>query len=183
MDEQPSLQTERLLLRPFYASDAARVQSLAGNPRVAEMTNNIPHPYAEGEAENWIAAQPDDWERGTAAIFAICLRGSDDIIGAMGLMNICNGDAELGYWVGEPWWNNGYASEAADTVVGFGIAWCGLRRIHAHHLTRNPASGKVLKSAGLKRVHKGTLTGRDGSAEEPAEFYELIVTDDMIDDD
>ncbi|MEX0740600.1 MAG: GNAT family N-acetyltransferase [Pseudohongiella sp.] len=177
MDEQPSLATERLLLRPFQATDAAQVQLLAGNPNVANMTTNIPYPYVEGEAENWIAGHADEWQRGSAAIFAICLRSNAELIGAAGLMTIHNGDAELGYWIGEPHWDNGYASEAVDTLIGFGITSCELTRIHAHHLSRNPASGKVLRKAGLKRLSKGSISARDGVTQEDAEFYELIVTD------
>lgn len=182
MDEQPTLATERLLLRPFQMTDAARVQLLAGNPNVAHMTSNIPHPFADGEAENWIAAHADDWQRGSAAIFAVCRRGDCELIGAAGLMNIHNGDAELGYWIGEPYWGQGYASEAVDALIGFGITSCELNRVHAHHLSRNPASGRVLKNAGLRRISKGSVTARDCTTQEAAEFYEMTITDDMPDD-
>lgn len=177
MDEIPTLATERLLLRPFQPTDAKRVQDLAGNPSVARMTSNIPHPYADGEAENWIATHVDDWQRGSAAIFAVCLRSDAALIGAVGLMNIHNGDAELGYWIGEPFWGQGYASEAVDAVIGFAMTSCELNRVHAHHLSRNPASGKVLRKAGLSRTGKGMVDARDGVTQEDAEFYELILVD------
>ncbi|HDZ08985.1 GNAT family N-acetyltransferase [Pseudohongiella sp.] len=175
MQDQPTLATERLLLRPFQGTDAARVQSLAGNPAVARMTSNIPHPYTDGEAENWIAAHADDWQRRSAAIFAVCLRCDAELIGAVGLMNIHHGDTELGYWIGEPHWGQGYASEAVDAVIGFGMTSLELARVHAHHLSRNPASGKVLRNAGLTRTGKGTVNARDGVSQEDAEFYELIL--------
>lgn len=177
MDEQPTLATERLLLRPFQITDAMQVQRLAGNPNVATMTSNIPHPFAEGEAENWIAAHATDWQLGSAAIFAVCLRSNAELIGAVGLMNIYQGDAELGYWIGEPYWGQGFASEAVDAVIGFGITNMELKRIHANHLSRNPASGKVLRNAGLERINKGHVNARDGVTQEPAEFYELILID------
>ncbi len=177
MDHQPTLATERLLLRPFQATDAARVQLLAGNPNVAQMTSNIPHPGADGEASNWIAAHADDWQRGSAAIFAVCSRVEGELIGSVGLMNIYNNDAELGYWIGELYWGNGYATEAVDALIGFGITSCELTRVHAHHLSRNPASGKVLKNAGLQRTGKGSITARDGVTQEDAEFYEMLLLD------
>jgi len=177
MHDQPTLATERLLLRPFQPTDSARVQLLAGNPNVARMTSNIPHPYTDGEAANWIAAHGDDWQRGSAAIFAVCLRSDGELIGAVGLMNILNQDAELGYWVGEPYWGQGYASEAVDALIGFGITSCELTRLHAHHLSRNPTSGKVLRNAGLQRIEKRGITARDGVTQEDAEFYELLLTD------
>jgi len=180
MDEQPSLVTERLLLRPFQSTDAARVQLLAGNPNVAGMTTHIPYPYADGEAENWIATHAGNWQRGSAVTFAVCLRTGSELIGAVGLMTINNGEAELGYWIAEPHWGQGYASEAVDTLIGFGITSCELTRIHAGHFSRNPASGKVLKNAGFRRIRKGSITARDGVTQEDAVFYELLLTDEVL---
>ncbi|OFE11340.1 hypothetical protein PHACT_12325 [Pseudohongiella acticola] len=177
MEDQPTLATERLLLRPFQPTDAERVQLLAGNPNVARMTTNIPHPYTDGEAANWITAHTDDWQRGSAAIFAVCLRRDGELVGAVGLMNIHHHDAELGYWIGEPYWGQGFASEAVDAIIGFGITSCELTRLHAHHLSRNPASGKVLTNAGLTRMEKRRVTARDGITQEDADFYEMLITD------
>ena len=107
----------------------------------------------------------------------MCLRSNAELIGAAGLMNVYQGDAELGYWIGEPYWGQGFASEAVDAVIGFGITSLELQRVHAHHLSCNPASGKVLRNAGLNRLNKGTISGRDGVTEEQAEFYELMLID------
>jgi RimJ/RimL family protein N-acetyltransferase len=59
--------------------------------------------------------------------------------------------AELGFWVGKPFWRLGYASEAASAVVQFGFESLGLNRIYAFHMARNPASGKVLEKLGMQR--------------------------------
>lgn len=180
MTDQPSLATERLLLRPFTSDDAALVQKLAGDKRVAEMTTKIPHPYPDGVAEAWISGLDESWNKGTLATFAVTLRSSDQLIGAVSLMNISNGAAEVGYWIGVPYWNQGYCTEAVDALIGFGITSCELNCVRAFHLTHNPASGKVLKKAGLRKVGKKTVPGRDGGPEQSAECYEMIISDDMI---
>jgi RimJ/RimL family protein N-acetyltransferase len=75
------------------------------------------------------------------------------LIGVVGLQQIARDRlrAELGYWIGVPWWGKGYATEAARAVVRYGFDELGLHKIHAHYLTRNPASGKVLERVGMRR--------------------------------
>jgi ribosomal-protein-alanine N-acetyltransferase len=58
---------------------------------------------------------------------------------------------ELGYWIGQPHWKQGYATEAVVQIVDFGFKRLGLHKIHAEHLERNPASGAVLLKAGFVR--------------------------------
>jgi [ribosomal protein S5]-alanine N-acetyltransferase len=181
MTDQPSLATDRLLLRPFQPDDAALVQTLAGDKRIAEMAAKIPHPYADGVAEAWISGLHETWSNRTQATFAVTLRHSDQLIGAVSLMNISNGAAEIGYWIGVPYWNQGYCTEAVDALIGFGITSCDLTCIRAYHLIHNPASGKVLKNVGLQKVGKKTVPGRDGGPEQSAECYEMIISNDMTD--
>lgn len=66
--------------------------------------------------------------------------------------------AELGYWIGAPFWNSGYCTEAVMVVIDYGFATLGLERVFAHHLTRNPASGRVMQNAGM--IFEGTSTQR-----------------------
>jgi [ribosomal protein S5]-alanine N-acetyltransferase len=176
--EQPTLATERLLLRPFHSTDAPQVQALAGDARVAEMTATIPHPYPDGAAGQWIAGLAEGWSGRTLATFAVILRESGDLIGCVSLMDSSDSQAEIGYWIGVPYWNQGYCSEAVDALIGFGITSWNLTLFHARHLSRNPASGKVLKNAGLRRIGKDTITWRDGVSEESIELYELNLADD-----
>lgn len=155
MPPQPTLRTERLLLRPFHGEDAAVVQRLAGARDIADTTLTIPHPYLDGMAEEWIGTHGDAWDRQERATFAITSEG-DGVIGAIGLhLTLAHRRAELGYWVGRPFWNRGFATEAARAVIAFGFEALGLNRIHASHLARNPASGRVLVKAGMR--FEGTL--------------------------
>jgi ribosomal-protein-alanine N-acetyltransferase len=152
--EFPSLKTERLLLRAFVLEDAPRVRLLAGEKEIASNTLAIPHPYEEGMAEAWIGTHQEGFDKGNLITFAIVLRSSDELIGAIGLtVNQEHANAELGYWIGKPYWNHGYCTEAAEEVLRYGFEQLDLNRIYATHLRRNPASGRVMKKLGM--MHEG----------------------------
>src|SRR3974377_1595411 len=100
MSRQPTLETARLLLRPFRHADARQVQRLAGDRAVADTTLNVPHPYEDGMAEKWISNQRDWCERRQQVVFAVTLRSDETLIGTVAL-RIHDEDqrAELGYWL------------------------------------------------------------------------------------
>lgn len=150
--ERPSLETPRLVLRPFDLSDAADVQRLAGDRAIADTTLNIPHPYEDGLAEAWIETHAREYAEGRLVNFAITLSPDGALIGSIGLKldGEASGGGELGYWVGVPWWNRGYCTEAAAAVLDYGFRVLELDRIHAHHLLRNPASGRVMEKIGMR---------------------------------
>ena len=144
------LTTKRLTLRAFTIADAPDVQRLAGAHEVALNTLHIPHPYPDGAAEAWIAKQGD----GSEIVFAI--DADHRLIGAIGLVpDRLNNRAELGYWIGVPFWGKGYASEAAAAIVQLGFETEGFHRIFAQVFARNPASARVLQKIGMQ--HEGTL--------------------------
>ncbi len=152
--QRPTLRTERLALRPFEIADAEEVQRWAGDRDIAAMTLTIPHPYEEGMAEEWIATHQERFERGELVNFAMTLRDEGPVIGAVGLSIAGQHErAELGYWIGKPWWGQGYCTEAARTVVRYGFEQLGLNRIQASHFEQNPASGRVLQKIGM--AHEG----------------------------
>jgi RimJ/RimL family protein N-acetyltransferase len=86
--QRPSLTTERLHLRPFTLNDAPEVQRLAGDRDIASTTLQIPHPYEDGMAEQWIATHQESYEKGESVLFAIVVRPDDTLIGAMGCVFI-----------------------------------------------------------------------------------------------
>jgi [ribosomal protein S5]-alanine N-acetyltransferase len=134
-----------ITLRPLTLADAPDVQTLAGAYEVALNTLLVPHPYPDGAAEEWITnAGPHT--------FAI---DDGQLVGAAGLVMKGDEIAEVGYWIGVPYWNRGYASEAAREILRYGFEECGLHRIFAGHFARNPASGKVMRKAGM--TFEGTL--------------------------
>lgn len=158
MKQRPLLQTERLLLRPFELADGPDVQRLAGDRAIADTTLNVPHPYEDGMAESWIATHQPRYEAGELCNFAIVLRGSEELIGAVGLVIVPRFEqAELGYWIGKAHWGKGYCTEAARAVLECGFTTLRLHRIHASHLPRNPASGRVMEKLGMR--HEGLRRG------------------------
>jgi len=151
MKERPTLGTTRLILRPFTVADAPDVQRLAGDREIASTTLHVPHPYEDGMAEQWIGTHQEQYERGELVNFAIVRRADHALMGAMSLrINPQHAHAELGYWLGTPYWNAGCCTEAAQAVVVYGFEVLGLHRIHASHMTRNPASGRVMQKIGMR---------------------------------
>lgn len=149
---RPTVETERLILRPARFEDAPAVAKLAGDRRVYETTLLIPHPYREEDAVAWIATLPAAWTDGTAAHFLMAQRGGGEIVGAIGLILARRQPvAEVGYWVAPEHWNRGYATEALRAVCAFARTRLGLRRVWAYHFAENGASGRVLEKAGFTR--------------------------------
>jgi len=175
---QPTLHTDRLILRPFDLSDAPDVQRLAGDYAVANTTLNIPHPYEDGMAEQWIATHKPEFEKGESVTFAITLHSQPALVGAIDLIiNPRFKRAELGYWIGVPYWNQGYCTEAAAALVHFAFETLRLHKITAHHQTRNPASGRVMQKLGMQK--EGTLKEHVLKWErfEDIECYGLLASD------
>lgn len=153
----PTRETDRLVLRPFTIADARTVQLLAGQKEVAATTLAIPHPYEDGDAESWIATHQEQFQNGTGVTFAITLKSDRSLIGAISLMSIHTyySRAELGYWIGVPYWNNGFCTEAAREMLRYAFTVLGLNRIYCTHFSGNPASGRVMSNIGM--THEGRL--------------------------
>ncbi len=151
MTNQPICHTERLLLRPFELSDSSKVQEIAGDKKIAETTLNVPHPYLDGMAEVWINSHKNNLKNMTAITYAITLKGSEELIGAISLMiNKVHKKAELAYWIGVDYWGNGYCSEASKTLIKYGFDELNLNRIFALSMDSNVGSYKVMEKIGMK---------------------------------
>jgi len=147
----PTIKTEHLILRPLVLSDASEVQRLAGDRDIASTIVNIPHPYEDGMAEEWISSHQERFDRGKLVNFAITRRVKGVLIGCVDLTIAKSFErAELGYWIGKPYWNQGYCTEAAQAVLKHAFKVLGLNRIYATYFTRNPASGRVMQKIGMK---------------------------------
>ncbi len=113
-DSRPTIRTERLILRPLLISDGFEIRRMAGNSKVAVNTLNMPFPYPEGVAEEWISTHATEFFEKRQLILGICLRKDKALIGCIGLtLKPEFENAELGYWIGEEFWSNGYMTEAA----------------------------------------------------------------------
>ena len=132
------------MLRPPALADAARVSLLAGDYDVACMTGTIPHPYSEQMAAEWISGAIDGEE---GVVFMIERDGT--LVGCTGYRAFGEDHAELGYWIGKPYWGQGYATEAVMTLVAHAFDVDGFDYVTAGHFADNPASARVLRKLGF----------------------------------
>lgn len=140
------------------------MQRLAGDPRVADTTHRIPHPYEDGMAEEWIKSHETSFADGTQVVFAVTLIENETLVGAVGLaVSPAENAAEIGYWVGVPFWNKGIATEATAAVIDYGFSQLQLRKLSAWHLLRNPSSGRVMQKAGMRRDEDSQRTIKKNS--------------------
>jgi len=141
------LETPRLILREWTESDVPELVPLIGAREVAETTLRIPHPYQEEHARKFIASLPKENE----LRLAIRLRSDGRLLGGIGLHpQVEHQRAELGYWIGVPFWGNGYATEAARELVRYGFETLKLNRIFAGHFEGNPGSRAILLKLGMR---------------------------------
>jgi RimJ/RimL family protein N-acetyltransferase len=156
MVEQPNLRTERLLLRTPVSDDVPVIQNLLQERDIAATTLNIPHPYPEGAAAEWLAGSYQRIEEGLVAVFGMVRQTDLCYMGTVSLhLDPEHSAAELGYWIGKPYWNNGYTTEAVRRVIQYGFEEMDLHRIAACYYTHNPASGRVMQKANMQ--FEGTL--------------------------
>ncbi len=156
--DQPTIETSRLRLRPYTLDDAAAVQRFVSDREVAATTLSIPHPYPENGAIEWLRSITGKWGDGSGAVFAITLKATDEIVGTIDLrINRDHQHAELGYLIARTHWGRGYVTEASVALLKFGFEKLELRRIFAHHMTVNPASGAVMRKIGMR--YEGTMRG------------------------
>jgi len=141
------IQTEHLVLRPLTPDDAPRIAELAGDWDVARMTGRVPWPYPPEAAFQWIEMSGDDFIRGITL--------DDVLIGCAGYVSRNPETAELGYWIGKPYWGRGLTSEAVAALIDRIFADPARTKIVARHFADNPASGRVLEKLRFR------LTGMD----------------------
>lgn len=150
--KRPMLTSGRLALRPLILDDAPRIAELAGDWRVADTTARIPHPYPPDAAERWIRQLAVDYNKGAGIVFGITLKSDDQLIGTIGLeLDPTNHKAELGYWIGVPYWSKGYATEAAWTVTRFAFEELCLQRLMVCCFARNRPSARIIEKLGFRK--------------------------------
>ncbi len=157
---QQAIESKGLILRPFSMSDAERVSVLAGDKQISEMTANIPYPYTVSDAENWIRTHAELFLSGKGIVYAIVLKESSELIGAISFPKLESG---LGYWLGVPYWGCGYATEASKVLISFSKRYYGLTRLKVMHLVGNERSKSVIEKLGVKYVGDQTkrMQGKD----------------------
>jgi RimJ/RimL family protein N-acetyltransferase len=154
----PVVSTERLVLRGPMVTDAPVIATLAADLNVAGMTGRIPHPYGLADAETFIArAQRTDWDREAAWVI------EHHVFGLVGGIGLKPGDRpEIGFWLGRPFWNRGYATEAVRGALKWVKRDWRKQVVVAGHFADNPASGQVLCKAGF--LYTGDVERRVSAA-------------------
>ena len=142
----PDIKTDRLRLRSYTEADISELVPLIGAREVAATTLRIAHPYTEQNARDFIARTRNDDE----IRLAVTLGHDGRLCGGVGLrLEAEHQRAELGYWIGVPYWGKGYATEAARAMLHYGFEALKLHRILATHSKENMASGKILVKLGM----------------------------------
>jgi RimJ/RimL family protein N-acetyltransferase len=141
-----SIETARLLLRPPVLADAPAIARYLNNFAVAGNLARVPHPYRLADAERWLGSlRPEPPAAETD--FAIEL-GPAGYVGQIGF-HLTDGEAELGYWLAEPFWHRGLMSEATRAVVDWYFGTTDAPRIRSGVFSFNKASLAVQRKLGF----------------------------------
>jgi RimJ/RimL family protein N-acetyltransferase len=174
----PVLETERLVLRAPRREDAERIAMRANERRIAENTARIPHPYTLADAKAFVAAANRS-DRETN--FAITL-ADGTLIGACGLelrdghaapVGAANAAPELGYWLGLPYWGQGFATEAARALIDHAFEDLELDALQAGARVTNPGSRRVLEKCGFQWTGVGLYRIRALKSSAPIDRFRL----------
>jgi RimJ/RimL family protein N-acetyltransferase len=145
-----TLESERLILRAPRPSDIAGIVVWLGDFNVARNMSRVPHPYHEEDAEMFVAGMGPHRE---GKHFSVVRKSDGLFVGGAGLQQGAGG-MEFGYWLGTPFWGQGFATEAASRLVTYAFEEMEQDSIHAGWFYDNPASGHVLAKLGAR--HNGS---------------------------
>lgn len=154
-----TLEATHIRLRRLAPADAPALAALVGDWEVARMTARIPHPYDEGMAAAFITEAAARAAAGTEHVWAIERLVDRRLVGGVGF-RWRDGAPEVGYWVGRPFWGQGYATEAVRRLLDWLFADAGGERVLSETLSENRASARVLEKSGFADAGPGT--GREG---------------------
>lgn len=156
MNDFPQLYTQRLKLRKLQVEDIPSLIKYANNKKVSDYILNIPYPYQEFDAVFRISYVHNGFKTKARYIFSIIVKETDEFIGEISLhLDKQKPVAELGYWIGEPFWKNGFVTEAIQTILQFGFEKLNLELIFATCDKENIGSVRVLEKNGMQRKGSG----------------------------
>jgi RimJ/RimL family protein N-acetyltransferase len=147
------LVTKRLTLRPPLEVDIDDIAEFIGNRRVSRMLARVPHPYFPKDAQDWIEHVTKNIAAGLDMAFTL---HRERLIGVMTLEDF-DGVPQLGYWLAEPWWGKGFATEAGAAVLAHAFETRDIDRVASGVFKDNPASLNVQKKLGFKLAGNGSL--------------------------
>ena len=140
-------------LRPYRHDDEPALVHHANNRNVSRnMRDRFPYPYTAADARDWTTRVS---RQSPVTNFAITVDG--EVVGGIGIepgTDVFRRSAEVGYWLGEPFWGRGLATEALRAITDYAFRTLDICRLEAGVFEWNPASARVLEKAGY------TLEGR-----------------------
>ncbi len=148
------IETKRLWIRPFREEDCASAVTYLNDKAVNEPLVSLPHPYTYAEAMDFLHKMRGTYDAGRPEFFVMADKSTDEMIGAVGV----HGEhtlisrpfaGELGYWLGKPFWGQGYMHEAVLAVLSYVFERLDTKIISAVTNTNNLRSQKVLRNAGF----------------------------------
>ncbi len=173
-DDVLTLETPRLFLRWPKVEDVAQLARLAGSRVISDMTGIIPHPYSQDMAARYVGDARQWNSEGSKLKLAIVERREPEVlIGMIGLRLTEPGEASMGYWLGQPYWQQGYATEAAQGLVDVAFLFTRLERLVASVRVINPASRRVLERCGFQPTGSDFLSLPAWNGAVPVETYRL----------
>ena len=135
-------------LRPWSMNDVNSLAAYANNYDIAKfMTDQFPHPYTKENAEIFIAFVTKD-----DPVHIFCIDVEGEAVGGIGIIlqtGIHQKNAELGYWLGQPFWGRGIVTNAVKKMIVFTFENYDINRIFARPFATNDASVRVLEKAGF----------------------------------
>ncbi len=166
----PVLETERLVLRAPLLGDAKAIATLANDRRIAENTRRIPHPYRVTDAEEFIAKAAACRPREMALMI---IEREGDLVGGCSLTLLDGPVPEINFWLGVPFWGQGYATEAVRAMIDFAFTELDHQALQAGARVTNPASRRILEKCGFQWVGVGLHRIRAISSSAPIDHFRL----------
>ena len=144
------LKSGNILLRNFKETDVALMTELANNRNISRNVRDaFPYPYTKEDAEKFIQTFIN---QNPVTVFAIEYQG--EYVGNIGLMvgqDVYRKSAEIGYFIGEPYWNKGIVTTAVNLITDYGFKCLDIVRIHTGVFEYNTASQRVLEKCGFEK--------------------------------
>ena len=152
--------TARLKLRRPQLGDVGALARLAADYAIASMTTRMPYPYQEGDARHFVSVvMAQDRKRENTFVVD---HPDEGLIGAVGFHQTPDAWLEMGYWIGRPYWGQGYATEASRGALDWADKDWGRKVVIAGHFADNPASANVLVKSGF--LYTGEVQQRHSRA-------------------
>lgn len=145
------IETENLIIRLIEYNDIYPMTNILNNFNVTKYLLEVPYPYSLKDAEDFVIYNMENFYPERLIIYTIIDKYTEEVYGVLSMnFSQVHNRGEIGYYLGEEYWNNGIMTEAIKGVIKY---WFdeGLKKITGNHFLFNKASGRVMEKAGMKK--------------------------------